>query len=76
MYLTANPSEHKRWYESQIGLGRIEMLMDLKRDTALGKKYRQTQGKGELSRHYRDELKKMIEARNNGEREVNFEAWQ
>ena len=76
MYLTANPAEHRRWFEDLIGSGRYEILLDLKRDTKIGKTYRATGGKGDIAKHYRDELKRMIEARNSGEREVDFEAWQ
>ena len=76
MYLTANPAEHRRWFEDLIGSVRYEILLELKRDTRIGKVYRATGGKGDIARHYRDELKRMEQARAAGDREVDFEAWQ
>lgn len=71
----SNPHEHEAFAIEQLGKGRYELLLELKRDTRLGKDYRTTKGKGDIAKHYRDELTRMIEARAKGETEINFEAW-
>lgn len=75
MYLSGNPAEHRRWFEELIGPGRYQMLLDLKRDTKVGKAIKQTGGKGEIAKHYRDELKQMEFKRYVGEI-VDFDWWQ
>lgn len=46
------------------------------RDTNLGKTYKKTGGKGEIARHYKDELVRMQKMRDDGETgRIEFEAW-
>jgi hypothetical protein len=69
-YMGSNPHEHEAFAISKIGPGRYELLLELKRDTRLGKVYRQTGGKGEIAKHYRNELKRMESTK-----EPDFDAW-
>lgn len=39
----------------------IDILWELKRNTSLGKEYRQTRGKGDISKHYREEYRRMLD---------------
>jgi len=43
-----------------------DILYELKEDTNIGREYRKTKGKGEIAKHYRNELKRMEELRANG----------
>jgi len=53
-----------------------ELLIDLKADIGLAKMYRKTKGKGEIAKHYREELKRMQGLRKNGETgRLEFEAF-
>jgi hypothetical protein len=51
-----------------------QLLIERRNDIGLAKMYRRTKGKGEIAKHYRDELKRMQEARTRGEA-VSFEEW-
>lgn len=44
-----------------------QILFDKMRDQSLGKMSRKTKGKGEIAKHYREELKRMREMREAGE---------
>ena len=53
-----------------------DLLFERKRDTRLGRMYRQTKGKGEIAKHYREELERMQEQRARGEvGRLEFEAY-
>ncbi len=55
----------------------FEILRDKKNDIGLGRIVRKTKGKGEIAKHYREELKKLQERRANGEvGYLEFEGWQ
>lgn len=43
-----------------------DLLFEKMRDTGLGKLSRKTKGKGSIAKHYREELKRMQELRDNG----------
>lgn len=64
--MEGNPLEHTEFFKTRLGEGLFEILLQLKRDTALGKEYRRTKGKGEISAHY----KKQFEAIEKGEQET------
>jgi len=44
-----------------------EILYEKARDTSLGRIVRKTKGKGDIAKHYRNELKRMQDLRENGE---------
>jgi hypothetical protein len=48
----------------------IDLLFELKRDVSLAKEYRRTKGVGEISKHYREEYRRMVDTGDN-----NFEAY-
>lgn len=55
----------------------IEILREKKEDTSLGRLVRKTKGKGEIARHYRDQLTKIEKARDDGDHGyVDFIGWQ
>lgn len=73
--LGANPHEFREWVVEKIGEGAYEILLERKNDTGLGKMVRRTKGKGEIAKHYRDQLKAMRELRERGISELEFEGW-
>lgn len=58
-----------RWMK-KLGEGAYQILLEKKNDTTLGKMMRKTKGKGDIAKHYRDELKKMKEAKDSGDMEA------
>ena len=53
-----------------------ELLRERKEDIPLAKAYRGTKGKGELSRHFREELARMQKLRELGETgRIEFDSW-
>ena len=54
----------------------IDLLREKKHDTGLGKLYRKTKGKGEIAKHFRDELARMEAMRDHGDTgRIEFEGW-
>ena len=54
----------------------IGVLTDLVNDTLLGKEIRKTKGKGEIAKHFREQLKVMQGKRAQGVRgRIDFEEW-
>lgn len=54
----------------------IGVLTDLVNDTSLGKEIRKTKGKGEIAKHFREQLKVMQGKRAQGVRgRIDFEEW-
>ena len=52
----------------------IDLLWERKRDTGLGKLAKKTKGKGEIAKHYRDELQRMQSLRDAGKKgRIEFE---
>ena len=58
-HMEANPYEHTKWFEEWLGEARFQILLDRKRDISLGKEYKKTKGKGEISKHYKGEYERM-----------------
>lgn len=58
-WLSGNPYEHCEWIKGQIGEGRLQMLLEARNDTSLGKLYRKTKGKGDIAKWFRDQLAAM-----------------
>lgn len=57
MKLEGSPHDfYQRWID-KLGQGRYDILLEKKNDTGLGKMYRQTKGKGEIAKHFREQLK-------------------
>lgn len=53
-----------------------DLLYNLLEDRELGKAYRKTKGKGDIAKHYRNELKRMQELRAQGETgRIEFIGW-
>lgn len=64
-----------RWME-KLGEGAYQILLEKKNDTNLGKEYRRTKGKGDVAKHYREELKRMRELKADGETgRIEFDSW-
>jgi len=57
--LEGNPHEFTRRWEQKLGPYRYELLLERKRDTGLGKMYRKTKGKGDIAKHFREQLKRI-----------------
>jgi hypothetical protein len=56
--------------------GEQELLFEKKRDVSLAKTYRRTKGKGEIAKHYRDQLKEIENKRAEGQTGyIGFVAW-
>jgi len=55
----ANPFEHTEWFKEQVGEGMFQILLDLKRDVGLAKDYRKTKGKGDISKHFKQQFEQM-----------------
>lgn len=53
----SQPNEHREWFIERIGEGRFQLLQEAVNDTWRGKEYRKTKGKGEIAKHYREQLK-------------------
>ena len=54
----------------------LDLLREKKHDTGLGKLYRKTKGKGEIAKHFRDELARMEALRDHGDTgRIEFEGW-
>lgn len=59
-----------------LGDGRYEILMEKARDTELGRMYRRTKGKGDISKHFRNEFRRMRKLRAEGVTgRIEFEAY-
>ena len=65
----ANPHEHTDWTRNKLGEFRYQALIERKNDISLGKLYRKTKGKGEIAKHYRDQLKLLEDGA------ADFDAW-
>ena len=57
MKMEGSPHDFTKRWEEKLGEGAYEMLLERKNDTGLGKMYRQTKGKGEIAKHFREQLK-------------------
>lgn len=66
-----NPIEAGKWAENHLGRGGVELLQE-KRDSRV--KVSKLEEK-EIAKHYREQHKKMLEARKNGE-PIDFESYQ
>ena len=55
--MSSFPEIHRDWVISQIGQGALDLLTELKNDTAAGRINRKS--KKEISKHYREEFKRM-----------------
>lgn len=59
-----------------LNKGELEILIEKKNDIQLGKEVRKTKGKGEIAKHFREELKRMQELRAQGEMgRIEFVGW-
>jgi hypothetical protein len=59
-----------------LSQGEIEMLAEKRNDVSLAKEARKTKGKGEIAKHYREELKRMKELRYKGKTgRIEFVGW-
>lgn len=55
-YLGGRPHEHREWFLERSGQGLYDLLTERKNDTKLARWYRQTKGKGEIAKFYRDQI--------------------
>lgn len=74
-YFEANPHEFREWVAEKIGDGAYEMLLERKNDVSIGKMVRRTKGRGDIAKHYREELKKMRRLVEQSETDINFVGW-
>lgn len=65
-FLGGNPEEHRRWFYERLGRVRYEILEERKNDLKLGREMRKTKGKGEIAKHFRNELTRMLDLINEG----------
>ena len=54
--LEGSPHDFTRRWEAKLGEFKYELLLERKRDIGLGKMYRQTKGKGDIAKHFREQL--------------------
>lgn len=66
LYFEARPHEFSEWVRNKIGNDNYELLNELRNDINRGKEYRRTKGKGEISKHYKDQFEIMQWARESG----------
>ena len=68
-----NPPESGRWLENKLGKGTIQLLEENKNAKIKVPKFEEK----EIAKHYREELKKIQEKRNQGEQGyIDFISWQ
>lgn len=68
-----NPPESGRWLENKLGKGTIQLLEEKKNAKIKVPKFEEK----EIAKHYREELKKIQEKRNQGEQGyIDFISWQ
>ena len=73
-YLTANPHKHTARQKEQMGEGAYQILLERSQDTAVGRLAKKTEK--DISRHYREELKRMQALRVEGEQgRIEFDNW-
>ena len=65
----SNPHEHTDWTRRKLGEFKYQALIERKNDISLGKLYRKTKGKGEIAKHYREQLQLLEDGADD------FEAW-
>lgn len=57
--METNPHAFSERWREKLGPVRYEALLERKNDLNRGREYRRTKGKGDVAKHYRDELKRM-----------------
>ena len=63
-HLSSNPLKHQEWRVQHIGQGACDILLEKSNDTALGRLAKRNQK--EISKHYREEHKRLKELRAQG----------
>ena len=64
------------WMQQELTEFEREVLQEWRIDALMGKAYRATKGKGEIAKHYRDELERLMELRRQGYvGPLEFEDW-
>ena len=61
MKCEGNPHEFTNRWMKKLGKGAYEILLERKNDISLAKLYRKTKGKGEIAKHFRDQLQAVID---------------
>lgn len=56
MKCEGNPHEFTDRWKAKLGQGAYDILLERKNDIGLAKMYRRTKGKGEIAKHFRDQL--------------------
>ena len=72
-YFEGSPHEFTQWWLNKLGEGAYELLLERKNDIGLGKMYRKTKGKGDIAKHFRDELERMKYEKFEFNQKVDFE---
>ena len=70
-----SPHDFTDHWKKKLGPDAYQALLDRKRDLSLGKMYRQTKGKGDIAKYFRDEFQRMQDEKFNYQATVNFEAF-
>ena len=68
--LEGSPHEFTERWKERLGPYRYDALLERKNDIGRGREARKTKGKGDIAKHYRDELKRMQDS---GEKQ--FSGW-
>jgi hypothetical protein len=61
IYCEANPHEFAARWLKKLGRGAYDILLERKNDIGLAKLYRKTKGKGEIAKHFRDQLQSVMD---------------
>lgn len=75
-HLASHPGEFTRSVERLIGSGRVDMVLQKKHDTSLGRMAKRGIKDGSIAEHYRNEFRRMEKMRTGGIIErIEFENW-
>jgi hypothetical protein len=73
--MEGSPHDFSQHWLKKLGQGAYDLLVERMNDLDFGRMYRRTKGKGDIAAHYRAEFERMKREREDGETEVDFDAF-